>query len=109
MLLDDSSLLKIFDLASELNKVLSCRSKYLILYVLALNDGLTFSELRNLTGLSDGTLGKFLKDLQSLKLITKVSLNGKTIYKLTDKGMKALIKTIDLVFDIYKEHIEKGI
>ena len=98
--MDDLSLsLEKLEEAGKKLKKLFCWSKLLILLSLASNGGLTFSEIKYLTGISDGTLGKFLNELQTLNLITKVSLNGKSVYKLTQKGRRTLLKLLDLIYD----------
>lgn len=78
------------------------RSRLAIVSALAVNPSLSFSELKQLLGLSDGNLSVHAQKLEAAGLIrcTK-SFRGRsprTEYRLTDKGRRALNK--------YLKHME---
>jgi len=65
----------------------------------------SFNELLKTLDAYPDTLNRRLKEMQSLKLITQVEIDGKIKYILTDKG-KRLIPLVEKVLRLIRE-IEK--
>lgn len=87
------------NVSSELDKVIHERLRLGIISALAANDSLSFTELRNLLGTTDGNVSVHARKLEEAGYIVcektfrdRVPL---TRYKITAKGRKALTKYLD--------------
>jgi DNA-binding MarR family transcriptional regulator len=80
--------------AAELDQVIHERMRLGIVSALAVNDGLSFNDLKSLLGATDGNLSVHARKLEDAQYITCTkSFEGripKTEYKLTAAGRRAL-------------------
>ena len=85
--------------ATSLDRLIHERTRLAIVSALAVNDSLTFSELKQLLGASDGNLSVHARKLEDAGYIacTKSFANRlpKTEYRLTAPGRRALEKYLD--------------
>jgi DNA-binding HxlR family transcriptional regulator len=85
--------------ATNLDRLIHERTRLAIISALAVNDSLTFSELKALLGASDGNLSVHARKLEDAGYIacTKSFANRlpKTEYRLTSPGRHALEKYLD--------------
>jgi DNA-binding MarR family transcriptional regulator len=85
--------------ASGLDRLIHERTRLAIVSALAVNESLTFSELKQLLGASDGNLSVHARKLEDAGYIacTKSFANRlpKTEYRLTASGRRALEKYLD--------------
>lgn len=85
--------------ATDLDRLIHERTRLAIVSALAVNDSLTFSELKSLLGASDGNLSVHARKLEDAGYIacTKSFANRlpKTEYRLTAPGRRALEKYLD--------------
>lgn len=85
--------------ATSLDRLIHERTRLAIVSALAVNDSLTFSELKDLLGASDGNLSVHARKLEDAGYIscTKSFANRlpKTEYRLTAPGRRALEKYLD--------------
>ena len=83
----------------ERDKLLHDRARLSILGALAVNDKLSFGELKQLTGLTDGNLSVHARRLEDAELVTCVKgFDGRvprTQYELSSIGRKALERHLD--------------
>jgi len=84
--------------ATSLDRVIHERMRLAIVSALAVNDSLTFNELKRLLGTTDGNLSVHARKLEDARYITcEKSFEGrmpKTEYRLTAAGRKAFEKYI---------------
>ncbi len=85
--------------AANLDRVIHERTRLAIISALAVNESLTFRELKGLLGASDGNLSVHARKLEDAGYIacTKSFANRlpKTEYRLTGSGRRALEKYLD--------------
>jgi DNA-binding MarR family transcriptional regulator len=85
--------------AANLDRVIHERTRLAIISALAVSDSLTFSELKQLLGASDGNLSVHARKLEDAGYIAcaKSFANRlpKTEYRLTASGRRALEKYLD--------------
>jgi DNA-binding MarR family transcriptional regulator len=85
--------------ATDLDRLIHERTRLAIVSALAVNDSLTFSELKALLGASDGNLSVHARKLEDAGYIacTKSFANRlpKTEYRLTVPGRRALERYLD--------------
>jgi DNA-binding transcriptional ArsR family regulator len=85
--------------AASLDRLIHERTRLAIVSALAVNESLTFSELKSLLGASDGNLSVHARKLEDAGYIacTKSFANRlpKTEYRLTAPGRRALEKYLD--------------
>lgn len=85
--------------AANLDRVIHERTRLAIISALAVNDSLTFRELKQLLGASDGNLSVHARKLEDAGYIAcaKSFANRlpKTEYRLTASGRRALEKYLD--------------
>jgi DNA-binding MarR family transcriptional regulator len=85
--------------ATNLDRLIHERTRLAIVSALAVNDSLTFSELKQLLGASDGNLSVHARKLEDAGYVacTKSFANRlpKTEYRLTVAGRRALEKYLD--------------
>jgi len=78
---------------SDINKLFENRIRLGIMSVLSVNQDVSFNELKELLGLTDGNLASHLKALEknSYLIVTKQFKGRKpnTSYRITEKGRKA--------------------
>jgi DNA-binding HxlR family transcriptional regulator len=78
---------------SDINKLFENRIRLGIMSVLSVNQDVSFNELKELLGLTDGNLASHLKALEknSYLIVTKQFIGRKpnTSYRITEKGRKA--------------------
>ena len=95
------------EIVSKLNKAFESRLRLGIMSVLAVNDKLDFTSLRDLLGTTDGNLSSHLTALERegfIKVIKKfVARKPKSIYSATDKGKKAFRLHLDLLEEIIRQ------
>jgi DNA-binding HxlR family transcriptional regulator len=88
--------------ALELDRLIHERVRLAMVSALAVNDTLTFNELKNLLGTSDGNLSVHARKLEEARYVTCTkSFDGRvprTEYRLTAAGRQAL--------DRYLNHME---
>ena len=88
--------------ALELDRLIHERVRLAMVSALAVNDALTFNELKNLLGTSDGNLSVHARKLEEARYVTCTkSFDGRvprTEYRLTPAGRQAL--------DRYLNHME---
>jgi DNA-binding HxlR family transcriptional regulator len=85
--------------ASNLDRLIHERTRLAIISALAVNDSLTFNELKTLLRVSDGNLSVHARKLEDVGYITCTkSFAGrlpKTEYRLASSGRRALEKYLD--------------
>ena len=78
---------------SDINKLFENRIRLGIMSVLSVNQDVSFNELKELLGLTDGNLASHLKALEknSYLIVTKQFIGRKpnTSYRITEEGRKA--------------------
>ena len=83
---------------SDINKLFENRIRLGIMSVLSVNQDVSFNELKELLGLTDGNLASHLKALEknSYLIVTKQFIGRKpnTSYRITEKGRKAFVNHI---------------
>jgi DNA-binding HxlR family transcriptional regulator len=85
--------------ALELDRLIHERIRLAIVSALAVNDALTFNELKTLLGTSDGNLSVHARKLEEARYVTCTkSFDGRmprTEYQLTAAGRQALDRYLD--------------
>lgn len=89
-----------------LNKAFDSRIRLGIMSVLAVNEKVEFSELKEMLDLTDGNLASHISALEKLKYIevTKQFIGKKpnTSYALTDEGRKAFTQHLNALENLIK-------
>jgi DNA-binding MarR family transcriptional regulator len=91
----------------QLDKVLEHRVRLQIMSVLIANDSYEFSALKDLLGVTDGSLASHIKALEREKYIsvskTFVDRKPNTKYKVTERGRTAFRKHVDALEAVIKQ------
>ena len=94
-------------LIHELDPTLHEKSRLLIASVLSQQEVLSFIELKNILGMTDGNLCVHIKTLEKRGYLTttKAKANGKmrTTCRLSDRGKKALLSYLENLETLIKE------
>src|SRR5438270_13532230 len=87
------------DVSNDLDKVIHERMRLGIISALAANEKLSFTELKNLLGTTDGNISVHARKLEDAGYVTcRKSFKGRmplTEYVITTEGRKALIRYLD--------------
>jgi len=91
----------------QLDKVLEHRVRLQIMSVLVANDSYEFSALKDVLGVTDGSLASHIKALEKEKYVsvTKSFIDRKpnTKYKVTERGRTAFRKHVDALEAVIKQ------
>ncbi len=95
------------DTFNQLDRVIHEKGRLAIMSLLAATRQMSFTELRNTLGMTDGNLTSHLKTLQyeGYVAVTKSYENNRslTTYSLTEKGRRAFARYIEVLERIVKE------
>ncbi len=90
----------------NLDKVLEHKARLQIMSVLMVNESFGFSSIKELLGLSDGSLATHIKALEREKYITVIKTfvdrKPNTKYKATERGRSAFKKHLDAMEELIK-------
>lgn len=90
----------------NLDKVLEHKARLQIMSVLMVNESFGFSSIKELLGLSDGSLATHVKALEREKYITVIKTfvdrKPNTKYKATERGRSAFKKHLDAMEELIK-------
>lgn len=85
--------------ANDLDRLIHERTRLAIVSALAVNESLTFNDLKNLLQTTDGNLSVHARKLEEAKYVHCVKTfdnrTPKTVYKLTAAGRRALERYLD--------------
>ena len=91
----------------QLDKVLEHRVRLQIMSVLVANDGYEFSALKDLLGVTDGSLASHIKALEREKYVSVsksfVDRKPNTKYKVSERGRTAFRKHVDALEAVIKQ------
>jgi len=91
----------------QLDKVLEHRVRLQIMSVLVANDGYEFSALKDVLGVTDGSLASHIKALEREKYVSVsksfVDRKPNTKYKATERGRNAFRKHVDALEAVIKQ------
>lgn len=91
----------------QLDRVIHEKGRLAIMSLLAVSEQLSFTELRDTLGMTDGNLTTHLRTLQheGYVAVTKSYENNRslTTYSMTETGRKAFKKYLDLLEQIIKQ------
>jgi len=90
----------------NLDKVLEHKARLQIMSVLMVNESFGFNSIKELLGLSDGSLATHIKALEREKYITVIKTfvdrKPNTKYKATERGRSAFKKHLDAMEELIK-------
>ena len=90
----------------NLDKVLEHKARLHIMSVLMVNESFGFNSIKELLGLSDGSLATHIKALEREKYITVIKTfvdrKPNTKYKATERGRSAFKKHLDAMEELIK-------
>ncbi len=91
----------------HLNKVLEHSARLQIMSVLAANDSYDFNSLKELLGLTDGSLASHIKALEKEKYVSVsksfIDKKPNTKYKATERGRNTFKKHLDALEALIKQ------
>jgi len=94
------------DIITQLNPAFDHRNRLGIMSVLAVNDWVEYSTLKELLNLTDGNLASHLKPLEAAEYVTVrkqfVGRRPQTTYGVTDKGKQAFKLHLDALEALLK-------
>lgn len=91
---------------SQLNKVIHEKGRMAIMSALAANPEMSFKELKESLGMTDGNVSVHIRTLQQAGYVivskTFVKNRPHTTYRMTEKGLEAFNEYIDLLEEIVR-------
>jgi DNA-binding MarR family transcriptional regulator len=91
---------------SQINKVIHEKGRMAIMSTLAANPEMSFKELKESLGMTDGNVSVHIRTLQQAGyvIVSKTFVNNRphTSYRMTDQGLQAFNEYIDLLEEIVR-------
>ncbi len=91
---------------SQLNKTIHEKGRMAIMSALAANPEMSFKELKESLGMTDGNVSVHIRTLQQAGyvIVSKTFVNNRphTTYRMTSEGLKAFNEYIDLLEEIVR-------